>query len=102
LLEDEFADQTDGIMPPQVLLHSGGQGQPSVLLLSNAQLKEEAFLEDVINMLNTVGCGAGPVAALPAGGSTVHVQLEPFPAADNPLLCGPEGKPGSAAAAGRA
>ena len=38
---------------PQVLLQSGGQGQASVLLLSDAQIKEEAFLEDVNNILNT-------------------------------------------------
>jgi dynein heavy chain len=39
----------------KVLLQAGGQGQASVLLLSDAQIKEEAFLEDVNNILNTGG-----------------------------------------------
>ncbi len=37
----------------QVLKQAGGAAQPTVFLFSDSQLKEESFLEDVNNILNT-------------------------------------------------
>lgn len=36
-----------------VLRQAGGQGQPTVFLFSDTQLKKESFLEDINNILNT-------------------------------------------------
>jgi dynein heavy chain len=37
----------------QVLKQAGGAAQPTVFLFSDTQLKEESFLEDLNNILNT-------------------------------------------------
>lgn len=37
----------------KALKGSGGHGQPTVFLVTDVQIKEECFLEDVDNMLNT-------------------------------------------------
>jgi hypothetical protein len=37
----------------QVLKQAGGAAQPTVFLFSDSQLKDESFLEDINNILNT-------------------------------------------------
>lgn len=39
----------------KVLLQAGTAGQPTVFLFSDTQLKDESFLEDINNILNTGG-----------------------------------------------
>jgi hypothetical protein len=41
------------VCPAQVLKQAGGTAQPTVFLFSDSQLKEESFLEDINNILNT-------------------------------------------------
>ena len=36
-----------------MLKSAGGQGKPTVFLLTDSQIKEESFLEDVDSLLNT-------------------------------------------------
>ena len=57
----------------KVLLHAGGQGQPCVLLLSDAQIKEEAFLEDVNNVLHTASSARAGLllTSAPTGGAFI-------------------------------
>ena len=40
--------------PPQNLLkNTGGSGKPTVFLITDSQIKEESFLEDIDSLLNT-------------------------------------------------
>jgi P-loop containing dynein motor region D4 len=43
---------------PVLMLQAGAAGKPTVFLVSDTQLKEEGFLEDINQLLNT-GVGKG-------------------------------------------